>query len=87
MAETGTVYSVKGAGDTIEAKVLGIRTIRNYEWKLITYTNGKKELYNIQDDPVEICNLANERPDILEELNESLDSWIASNPKQSRPYM
>ena len=81
VAETGTVYSVKGAGDTIEAKVLGIRTIRNYEWKLITYTNGKKELYNIQDDPMEICNLANERPDILEELNESLNSWIASNLK------
>jgi len=81
IAETGRVYLTRGAEDRIEAKVLGIRTIRNNEWKLITYSDGKKELYNINDDPMEIYNLADERPEIVEDLNRSLNAWISSNLK------
>jgi len=81
IAETGRIYLTRGAEDRIEAKVLGIRTLRNDEWKIITYTDGKKELYNIKEDPMEIYNLADERPEIAEKLDASLKNWVASNLK------
>ena len=81
IAETGRMYLTRGAEDRIKAKILGIRTLRNDEWKLITYSDGKKELYNIKEDPMEIYNLAEERPEIVKKLDMSLENWVASNLK------
>ena len=81
IAETGRIYLTRGAEDRIEAKVLGIRAIRDDEWKLITYSDGRKELYNIKEDPMEIYNLANERPEMAENLDMTLKDWVASNLK------
>jgi arylsulfatase A-like enzyme len=79
IAETGNVRLIRGAEDKIEAKTLGIRTIREDEWKLIVYSNGRKELFNIEEDPMEIRNLADEKPEIVDRLNSSLNAWITSN--------
>jgi len=79
IAETGRIDLTRGADDRIESKVLGIRTLRNDEWKLITYSDGKRELYNVREDPMEIYNLKDERPEIVEDLNGALNAWITSN--------
>jgi len=81
IAETGRIDLIRGSEDRIEAKVVGVRTIRDREWKLIEYTNGRRELYNIEDDPMEICNLVDERPEVAERLDRSLNAWVASNLK------
>ncbi len=81
VSETGRVYHTRGAEDRIEPRVLGIRALRNSEWKLIAYSNGKRELYNVNEDPMEIYNLADERPEIVEDLDKALNAWVSSNLK------
>lgn len=78
-AETGRVYLKRGHEDCIEAGVLGQRTIRTYEWKLITYSDGRKELYRIADDPMEVINLAEEELEVLAEFTKKLQDWVTDN--------
>ena len=47
-------------------------------WKLITYTDGSApQLYNLQDDPREIVNLAEAEPTKLKSMLDRLDRLVA----------
>lgn len=54
-----------------------IQSVRDDEYKLITYSDGEEELYAWRDDPDESHNLIDERDDIADDLRavreESLD--------------
>ena len=53
--------------------------IRQRDWKLIQYfENGQLEVYNLQDDPGEAKNLAEEQPQRRDELLRALEAWRKS---------
>ena len=60
--------------------------IRKGSWKLI-YLSGheKYELYNLETDPSELNNLADERPDKLNELKLNLETWKSSESNNWKP--
>lgn len=54
-------------------------------WKLILFTNGNKELYQLYDgatpvDPHETTNLAADNPEIVSELTMEIVNWYAVEP-------
>lgn len=53
------------------------------EWKLIKYTSGKLELFNIEADQSESTNLVEVYPKLAEQMLTRLDAWIAeATPKE-----
>ncbi len=59
-----------------------LETVRNQNWKLLMETVHQpsgdvvtKELYHISHDPHELINVASERPDILNIMEDNLSSW------------
>jgi len=65
--------------------------IRAGKWKLHEYfEDGAIELYNLQDDPGEQYNLAEEYPEIVKKLYQSLlECRMETNapvPHESNPY-
>lgn len=51
--------------------------IRRGPWKLIHYwEDGRQELYNIEDDIGEVADVAEQYPQVVVVLNESLQSWL-----------
>ena len=65
-------------GDSVEhrtetASILeNFRCVRNREYKLIENYNDTLELYDLQNDPGELKNIAGEREDVLEEMGARL---------------
>jgi len=52
--------------------------IREGDWKLIFYwEDGSQELYNLTSDPAEENNVAEENPEIAEQLSQKLLGWLA----------
>ncbi len=59
--------------DKVYAEAVDKRCIRTREWKLIHYPNKPYgELYQLQEDPHELNNLYDERPDKREQLTQEL---------------
>ena len=62
-------------GDALEHRtetasmIENFRCIRNRDYKLIHNYNDVYELYDLQNDPRELHNVAKERPDIFEDMN------------------
>lgn len=56
----------------IERYDRALRSVRTTEWKYIEGTDGSEELYNIEVDPQETTNVANDHPDVCDELAELL---------------
>ncbi|OGS42263.1 MAG: hypothetical protein A3J79_03530 [Elusimicrobia bacterium RIFOXYB2_FULL_62_6] len=54
---------------------------RKYPWKLLL-TDGRRELYNLADDPKEQKDLAGEKPDVLKSLNAELDRLVRAMPRR-----
>jgi len=53
--------------------------IYNEEYKLIHYPEyGESELFNLDNDPSESINLAEDLPEKRKELNQLLDNWLIS---------
>ncbi|WP_050028631.1 sulfatase [Verrucomicrobium sp. BvORR034] len=51
-------------------------SIRQGDWKLIEFfEDGRRELYNLQQDPGEKTNLAAQEPDRVKALHERLEAW------------
>jgi arylsulfatase A-like enzyme len=56
-----------------------LTSIRSYDWKLIVSSDGKDELYNILEDPMETKNLMSIHNDIYKNMRSKIDSWIRDN--------
>ena len=62
---------------------------RTLEWKLIIalepdfHFKPEIELYNLKDDPNELKNLVDLRPDMVSVLKEKMDKWIAKRKKET----
>ena len=54
----------------------GIAMWREGPWKYIRYAGYPPQLFNLDDDPEEIHNLAQSRPDIVHQLNARLESLV-----------
>ncbi|NQT36333.1 MAG: sulfatase [Planctomycetes bacterium] len=63
--------------------------IRQGSWKLIEFfDDGRRELYNLADDPSEAKDLAAAMPDRVEQLHEALADWrrgVGADVPESRP--
>ena len=56
------------------------RAFLNPPWKLIWHKDGQKsELFNLDNDPLELINRADDRIDILELLSDKLQRWVDTN--------
>jgi len=59
------------------------RAVRTEKWKFIhDIMRGRFELYNLENDPLEIENLIETEEDKAEELREKLNSWVRVNLKE-----
>ncbi|MCB2222275.1 MAG: sulfatase [Bacteroidetes bacterium] len=50
--------------------------VRSGPWKLIRFWEGEVELYQLEKDPSEEQNLADENPEIVVRLNNKIDQWL-----------
>ncbi len=57
----------------------GRRGVRKDKWKLVSVKAGKWELYDMQSDRTETSNLANEHPEIVEQLDALYAQWAANS--------
>ena len=56
-----------------------VGAIRDGRWKLLEFfEDGGVELYDLQEDPGETRNLAEEHPDIVEKMQRRLQNWRSS---------
>ena len=56
------------------------RAVLRGRWKYIrNYFERTEELYNLDDDPMEVVNLAGRERDLTEELRERLNRWVSEN--------
>jgi arylsulfatase len=76
--------------DLIFAEAVDKRCIRTTDWKYIHYpTKPYGELYNLREDPHELKNLYDDRPDIVREMRERFYACLDAtedfrNPKYQR---
>ncbi len=50
---------------------------RTEEWRFVHYLDrGERELYRIEDDPLEQTNVLSEYPEISQRLEEDLADWM-----------
>ncbi len=56
----------------------GHQALYEYPWKLVLYSDGATELFNMADDPHEGNDLSSERPDKVEEIRERLEKYVTS---------
>lgn len=55
--------------------------VREGDWKLLCdYDGGRPELYQLEDDPEEKHNLADEHPELVKSLSEKVITWFESMP-------
>jgi arylsulfatase A-like enzyme len=82
---------ISGKKSEIEDRIVYLRTgeqfsLRDGDWKLIHYgktlVEGKEELYNINNDPNENCNVLNENLQIRNELFDLLMNQVKLDPAE-----
>lgn len=56
-----------------------VSVIHKGPWKLMKFYEGQVELYNLEVDPGEEHNLAEEKPEVRKRLQEQLESWLTQN--------
>lgn len=70
------------------------RIVREGPWKLVyvpdendrkIMTGSRFELYDLENDPGELHNLASVRPDIVNRLSSKLMQWIETTPRADAP--
>jgi N-acetylglucosamine-6-sulfatase len=75
MGEAAYAGSVRsGDGDLDGLNTVGIRLGR---WKLVHYSTGEKELYDLRKDPLELRNLAGRAPRLQRPLERVWRQWTA----------
>ena len=56
-------------------RMRGESAVRRAHWKLIQNMDSQPELYDLSEDIGEVIDLADSRPDVLEELSVALSAW------------
>ncbi len=56
----------------------GHRAIRAGDWKLVSVRSGDWELYNMSVDRTELCDLAHQEPDRVQELGTAWFEWASA---------
>ncbi|TRX58475.1 sulfatase-like hydrolase/transferase [Fulvivirga sp. M361] len=51
------------------------KAVRKDHWKAVSHNNQEWDLYNLEIDPTEANNLAEQRPEIVKELVRLFDNW------------
>ncbi len=78
---SGNAARIEFYGDPFKGAIHGplaslpARSVQQGSFKLIVYAEGRSELYDLEQDPGETRNLAEERPELLEELEALLPEW------------
>jgi arylsulfatase len=73
---TGTFRNEPAAERLMFWEHEGHRAVRKGPWKAVSLTrDGPWELYNLDDDRTEMNDLADQRPDLVEEFIEAWDTW------------
>ncbi len=60
------------------------RAIFSWPYKFITSSNGRRELFDLGNDPAEARNLYIRQPERAAQLGDRLSLWMKSMPQQSR---
>ena len=60
----------------------GYRSVRTRSWKLIENLAGERELYNLDDDPLEKINLAHKQPSRADDTSKVLHNWVEQHLKR-----
>ena len=63
---------------TIHQSAAGDLALRQGPWKLIFHKDGRRELFNLRNDPAETTNLAGREPGQVAKLARELQAWLAS---------
>ena len=53
-------------------------------WKLIVHKFGRRELYNLEADPMEINDRSREQKEVLEALTDKLRRWMSRHLGNAR---
>ena len=62
------------------------RAARRGDWKCVTVKRGAPlELYNLREDPAESHNLADEHPEMVEEMNREMQRMRTPSPNWPLP--
>ncbi|MBD3287777.1 sulfatase-like hydrolase/transferase, partial [candidate division KSB1 bacterium] len=64
----------------------GARAIRKGDWKLVDFKDREWELYDIKKDRTELHNLANQKPEIVKELEGDWIRWARECNVHSKSY-
>jgi arylsulfatase A-like enzyme len=51
------------------------RAVRNGSWKLITFADGDRHLFNLANDPSESNDLVDKEPELVKQLQTAIDQW------------
>ena len=80
---SGQADVVRGPEDAIGWELFGNRAVRMGDWKLVSlcepFGNGDWQLYDMKADPAEMNDLAEQHPDIRDELVRRWDEYAAAN--------
>ncbi len=57
-----------------------LRTLKHGPYKLFADDRGRFKLFNLEEDPGELHDLAKDNPRILGDLRARLDAWLARHP-------
>ena len=75
----GTVERVYGETDIVADEMFNNTAVWMGDWKAVRHQppvgDGKWQLHNLADDPTEIVNVADQHPDILQELISAYDTY------------
>lgn len=59
--------------------------IRDDNWKLLFNPDGSRtELYDIPNDVMELNNMAEKHPDVVQRLSKKVKEWAATLPEGAR---
>jgi arylsulfatase A-like enzyme len=58
--------------------------LTTHRYKFIIETNGQSELYDLTQDPKELRNIADERPDVVQKLHTTLEKWKKDHPLKGK---
>ena len=75
----GAIEGTETLPNQIFMEELGRRGVLKDNWKYIWDITGKEELYNIENDPMEVINLVDKEKEKRQELRFLIEDWVFKN--------